>query len=74
MRSSRLRSPFEHGIITNWDDVEKIWHHAFQDKLRVNPEENPVFLTEAVRNPKANKERIAQIMFENHKVPAMYIM
>merc|ERR1711962_216770 len=22
-----LKYPVEHGIITNWDDMEKIWHH-----------------------------------------------
>jgi hypothetical protein len=20
--------PIEHGIVTNWDDMEKIWHHT----------------------------------------------
>merc|ERR1711936_1448302 len=24
-----LKYPVEHGIITNWDDMEKIWHHTF---------------------------------------------
>merc|ERR1719474_2608470 len=23
-----LKYPVEHGIITNWDDMEKIWHHT----------------------------------------------
>ena len=25
---SVLRYPIEHGIVTNWDDMEKIWHHT----------------------------------------------
>ena len=28
-----LKYPVEHGIITNWDDMEKIWHHPMYTEL-----------------------------------------
>ena len=69
----KLNYPIEHGVVNNWDDMEKIWGHIFTNELRVAPEEHNVMLTEAPMNPKENREKMAQIMFETFNVPGLYI-
>merc|ERR1719211_853922 len=60
-----LRYPIAHGIVTSWDDMEKIWHHTFTNELRVEPEERGVLLTEAPMNPKKNREKMLRLCLKH---------
>ncbi|KAI9138152.1 actin-2 [Paraphysoderma sedebokerense] len=68
----KIRYPMEHGIVTDWDDMERIWSWVYNEELKILSEEHPVLLTEAPLNPKQNREQIAQIFFETFNVPAMF--
>ncbi|GJQ11479.1 hypothetical protein GpartN1_g3270.t1 [Galdieria partita] len=69
----KLTYPLEHGIVSNWDDLELLWKNCLENELRVDPAEHPVLLTEAPLNPKRNRELMATIMFEGFGVPACYV-
>mmetsp|Transcript_57666 Transcript_57666/g.134325 ORF Transcript_57666/g.134325 Transcript_57666/m.134325 type:complete len:377 (+) Transcript_57666:60-1190(+) len=69
-----LSYPIEHGIVKDWSDMEKVWHHTFFDALRVNPEEHAVVVSEAPMNPRKNRERMIEMLFEKFSVPAAYIV
>merc|ERR1711951_154673 len=67
-----LKYPIEHGIVTNWDDMEKVWHHTFNNELRISPDESPHLHSEAPLNPKSNREKLVQIVFETFNAPATH--
>ncbi|XP_008832125.1 actin-related protein T1 [Nannospalax galili] len=68
-----LHYPIERGLITRWDDMEKLWKDLFEWELGVKPSEQPVFLTEPSLNPRETREKTTEIMFEKFNVPALYL-
>ncbi|PIK55465.1 putative alpha-centractin [Apostichopus japonicus] len=69
-----IRYPMEHGIIKDWNDMERIWQFIYsKDQLQTFSEEHPVLLTEAPLNPRKNREKAAEVFFETFNVPALFI-
>lgn len=69
----QLSYPIAQGIISSWEEMEQIWNHCFYNELRINPADYPILLTEAPKNPKTNREKMIQMMFENFECQAAYI-
>ena len=68
-----LGHPVEHGIVEDWDDFIKVLDHTFTNELRVNPEEYNVLISETSLNPKVNREKLTQILFDTFKVRGLYV-
>jgi actin-related protein len=69
-----LKYPIERGIITDWNEMEELWHHTFYNELTISPEDQAVFLTESIaKNPRPCREKMTEIMFETFNVPAMHV-
>ncbi|KAE9963814.1 Actin-like protein [Venturia inaequalis] len=68
----KINYPLEHGIVTNWEDMERIWQYVYQEGLKTLSEDHPVLLTEPPLNPRSNRDTAAQILFETFNVPALY--
>jgi len=67
-----VTSAVENGYIKDFDAMEKIWLHAFQD-LGVDPEETPVVLSDTPLYSNSTREKMTSIMFETHNIPSLCI-
>jgi len=65
--------PIRHGIVDNWDNMEKYWQRCIYQYLSCDPEEHYMLLTEPPMNTPENREYTAEIMFETFNVPGLYI-
>jgi actin-related protein 3 len=69
----QINYPMKHGLIENWDNMEKYWEQCLFKYLKCEPEDHYVLLTEPPLNPPENREYTAEIMFETFNVAGMYI-
>lgn len=69
----QMSYPMENGIIRNWEDMRHLWDYTFNEKLKVDPHECKILLTEAPMNPRQNREQMAQIMFEEYGFRGIYV-
>jgi actin, other eukaryote len=68
-----VRNPIHRGVITNWDDMEKIWQHTLDKSLGAELGAQPVLLTESPTNCTSNRQKMAQIMLERFQVPYFFL-
>jgi len=68
-----INYPIQHGVVQNWDDMRHLWKHTFDNELRIESSENMILLSEPPMNSKGNREKMAQILFEEFNCPAVYI-
>ena len=65
-------NPIKRGTIIDWDNIEKIYKFILDDELRSKPKEHNIMITEPLMNPRKNREKLAQIMFETFNIPGLF--
>lgn len=69
----QVTQPMEHGIIRNWTDMKHLWDYTFDEKLKIDPRGRKVLLTEAPMNPRKNREKMCEVMFEEYGFGGVYV-
>jgi len=68
-----LEEPVKAGVIENMDSIKDIIKHLMDNELLANCEEHKVMITEPPKNDKKKREELVQLMFEDLKVPKLYM-
>eukprot|EP01080_Neovahlkampfia_damariscottae_P007071 gene7071-11234_t len=67
-----VKYPVDNGKIINWTDMEHLWDYTW-DKLKINPKECNILLTEPPMNPLSNRKRMVSTMFEKYKFKGVHV-
>jgi len=62
--------PIENGIVTDWKGIINLWDYTFYERMKIEPKEYKILLTEPPMNPKENQKKMLQTMFETYQFEA----
>ncbi len=68
-----IESPFEDGLVSNWELFEQLWEYSYTKALRTVSSEHPVMFSDPSWDSKANREKICEMAFETFDVPGFYL-
>eukprot|EP01137_Pigoraptor_chileana_P016677 Opistho-2@6045 len=68
-----INYPMDNGIVRSWEDMQLVWDYTFSEKLKVDTRNTKVMLTEPPMNPRKNREKMIEVMFEKYNVAGCYI-
>lgn len=68
-----LTYPVEHGVIKNWEDEELVLDYLWNQKLKIQPNEHKILVTEAPLNPLENRKKLMEILFEKYNFDSVQV-
>lgn len=67
-----IHFPVENGIITDFYHFEELMNYIFKDELKIDPTDCSILVVEPSLNPKPNREKTIQFLFETYKFNSYY--
>lgn len=59
----KIKYPLEHGIVTDWDDMERIWHWVYEEELKTMSEEVRKILCRHSRRTHGIADNVCSIQY-----------
>jgi len=64
--------PITNGIVKDWADMKHLYDYTFFERLKIDPTEHKIMLTEAALNPKSNRKKLVETMFETYNFQGVH--
>jgi actin-related protein 3 len=61
-KTYQVEQPIKHGLVENWDLMERFWEQCFFKYLRAEPEEHYTMLVSVHKPLRANILRLIQLL------------
>jgi actin-related protein 2 len=58
--------PVENGIVKDWKGMQHVWDYTFNEKMKLDPKDYKILLTEPPMNPLENQKKMYEHMFETY--------
>merc|ERR1711935_466449 len=68
-----IKYPMDNGVVRSWEDMKHVWRYTFEEKLKEDPKNCKVLLTEAPNNGKPNRAKMVETMLEDFQVKGVYV-
>jgi actin-related protein 2 len=68
-----IKYPMDNGVVRSWEDMKHVWKYTFDEKLKEDPRDCKVLLTEPPMNDHKNRERMCQVMLEDYQCKGVYV-
>jgi len=65
--------PVENGIVKDWEGMGHLWDYTFYERMKINPKDHKIMLTEPPMNPKSNKKQMCEVMMEKYDFQAVKV-
>lgn len=60
-------------MVKSWDDMVHIWDYTFYERMKIDPKDHKIMLTEPPMNPQSNKRLMCEYMLEKYGFPAVKV-
>jgi len=68
-----VKYPMEEGIVRDWHDMTLLWDYTFYEKLKIDPRNCRILLTEPPMNPSSNRRKVFEVMFERYGFHSVHL-